>query len=121
MEFKIDLNDRLAKDAVESSLNKTIMAGAVSHILDELTPERMEVFVSAMLDKAFSEFRTWEIGKAISEEAKPILQKAVKTPEMRARIEAAVNAGIEKALADLPGRVAEDITTAAMTGSKNRR
>jgi plasmid maintenance system killer protein len=71
---------------VGQGLRATIMSGAVSHIVKELTPERLNVFVNEALERVFENFRLYEIESQIKKLAEKQLEHLISQPEAQERI-----------------------------------
>jgi hypothetical protein len=106
--MEIHLPDNALEDAVGKGLRATIMAGAVQHIIKELTPERLHQFATEILDKGLDNLNSWELQKAVSEAAAPAIKSYAMRPDFIARVEEAVKVGMEKFVNDLPNVIYEE-------------
>jgi hypothetical protein len=105
----------------EAVLRATIMKGTIEHLIAEMTPERLAVFADAWLAKVFGEmFSTWRWSTELDAIVKPALLEQIKSPVFFGRVQEAIQKGLDKAVADLPEKVAKEITDAAIASVKAR-
>lgn len=105
----------------EAALRALIMKGTMERLISEMTPERMAVFADAWLNKVFVDlFSQWRYDAEIQAIVKPALLEQVKNPIFAGRVQVAVQQGLDKAVADLPDKVAKEITDSALTAVKAR-
>jgi len=108
-------------EQLEEALRATIMKGTIDHLLAEMTPERMAVFADAWLAKVFTDlFSHWRYGGEVDAIVKPVLLEQVKNPVFVARVQVAIQQGLDRAITELPDKIAKQITEAAMEQVKTR-
>lgn len=108
MELKIDLTEQLDK-YIDSGVKSQLLQGTVSHILKELTPDRLEKLVEAMLKDALGSFSSYGIRSHIEDYAKTYVQRALKEPDVQKRIDLAVREATEKVIVELPETIKASI------------
>lgn len=86
MEIKIDLNQEgWSKKALEAKL----LEGTVNHLLNELTPDRLALFVTDLLLVVFKDMR-WQLEQEIRKHSGPIIKELCDKPEVKEKIRAAM-------------------------------
>lgn len=106
--MEIHLGENALEKSVEQGIRATIMAGALQLILKELTPERLEQFVAAVLDEALQDLNKWKLKSKLMELAEPIIAEHCRRPDVIAQLEAAVLEGMQRFLKDVPDMVYEE-------------
>lgn len=106
--MQINLGEDALEKSVEQGLRATIMAGALQLILKELTPERLEVFITGTLDQALEDLNRWKLKGELMKLAEPLVIDFCRRPEILSQIEAAVKEGMQRFLKDIPDMVYEE-------------
>jgi len=103
------------------AVRATILKGTLEYLIKEMTPERLTTFADDILKKSFTDiFGSWRLGGQFDESVKPLFLKAVNDPVFQARIQKAIQEGLNKAVAQLPDKVAKEITDFAVAGLRQK-
>lgn len=100
--MELHIPEGALEEAVGKGLRATLMQGAVNHIVKELTPERMNTFVTGILDEGLKNLNSWELRSMVSKTAEPMMKDYSMRPDFIAAVEACVKEGMEKFLKELP-------------------
>lgn len=106
--MQIQLGEDVLEDAVRKGLQATIMNGAIQYILKELTPERLQIFVTDILDGALKDINSWKLKSELQKLAEPLMADFFRRPEIISQLEAAVQEGLQRAMKDVPDMVYSD-------------
>lgn len=106
--MQIQLGDDALEDAVSKGLQATIMNGAIQLLLKELTPERLQIFVTSMLADALKEINGWRLRQELTKAAEPLMAEFFRRPEIISQLETAVQEGLQRAMKDVPDMVYTD-------------
>ena len=99
MELKINFDEASLK---ESALRATILKVAVDHLLVALTPEALAVFLEKTPADALRGISSAEIQIALRPYLTTIVAEYVAQPEVKAKMVAAAQQGIESAISEYP-------------------
>lgn len=111
MELKVEFNEAELK---ESSLRATILKGTVAHLLSVLTPEALQVFLEKTLADAVKGICSYDIQNAMRPHYEKIISEYVSLPPVKARLEEAVKAAVDGAVAAYPASVQAAVSGMAM-------
>lgn len=104
-----------------AAIRATILKGTLDHLIKEMTPERLTAFADDMLKKSFTDiFGGWAFNNQFHEEVKPLFLAAIRDPIFQARIQKAVQEGLDKAVSQLPERVAKEIADFAIDALRKK-
>lgn len=109
--IKLEFPEGMLEQQVGKSLRATIMAGAVQHIVKELTPERLQVFATEILEEGLKNLDSYELRKTVKDLADPMMKAYCMRPDFIARIEVAVKEGMENFVKDLPNVIHDQFKT----------
>ncbi len=114
--MEIHLPEGALEESVERGIRATIMAGALQLIMKELTTERLNKFVTGVLDEALKDLGHWKLKDGLMKMAEPMIAEYCRRPEIVEQIEAAVKEGMERFLKNVPEFVYEE-TKSAVVGA----
>lgn len=100
--IKLELPKGMLEEQVGKGIRATIMAGAVHHIVNELTPERLKEFAIGILDQGLEALNGYELRNMVVKTAEPMMRAYCIRPDFISRVEVAVREGMEKLVTDLP-------------------
>lgn len=106
--IKLELPEGLLEQQIGKGIRATIMAGAVQHIVKELTPDRLAEFATQVLEEGLKEINGYQLRKMVGEMAEPMMKEYCMRPDFIARVETAVKEGMEKFIKDLPNTTYEE-------------
>jgi hypothetical protein len=106
-----------AEPAAIMAFKSAVLSAAVDAIVKEMTPEKMRACADQIIKDALSELSSSQysmLGRAVKEAAEKAMAEQLATPEAKAAIKVAVVAGIEGAMAVLPGEIKGRVTDLAL-------
>lgn len=112
-----DKEEQLTTEAIRA----TVLKGTIEYLIKEMTPERLSAFADDILKKAFSDlFGGWRLETSFNEAVKPLFMVAINNPVFQARMQVAVQEGLDKAVSQLPEKVAKEISEFAIEGLRKK-
>jgi len=117
---KLDLNKESNREFLAKGLQTKILESAVNLLLQELTPERMQLLMGEMLSKAVGQSFEWEIQKHVTEMRKPIIEAYMKNPVVREAIRVNTEKGLTLMIEKIPEALSEDVTEHLIQQIKER-
>ncbi len=106
--MEIHLPEGALEESVERGIRATIMAGALQLIMKELTTERLNKFVTGVLDEALKDLSHWKLKDSLMKLAEPMIAEYCRRPEIIDQVESAVKKGMDRFLKDVPEIVYEE-------------
>ncbi len=106
--MQIQIGEDALEDAVSKGLQATIMSGAIQFILKELTPERLQIFVTKILESALADLNSYKLKNELMKMAEPFIADFFRRPEVISQLELAVRDGLQKIIKDVPEMVYEN-------------
>lgn len=114
MEIKVDLNTDTAEQLIEKGLQAQILKGAVAQIMEQMTPDRVQAWVLSVFTEATKYLSSYKVQQELQKMAEPMLLEAIKTPEIEAKLRAAVKEGVEGAIGALPEKIKTQLIESAV-------
>lgn len=107
------LHVKLSEDKLEEltaeGVRTHILAGAIDHILTQLTPERLRLVADEWAKSILNDVSSWRLEQIARGQWEPMLTEAVQRPEFLALCRKAVEQGLELAMKEIPAKVKDSI------------
>lgn len=103
--IKLEIPEGMLEEQIGKGIRATIMAGAVQHIVKELTPKRLGEFATEILEQGLKDLNGYELRNMVSKTAEPMMKAYCLRPDFIARVEVAVKEGMERFIKDLPDTI----------------
>lgn len=119
--MRIEFEDGQLENIVGEGIRAKCMEGAIKLIMEQITPERLQVFVQHTLEEACRDvFGGWKMREAINKLAEPMIDQIVRDSAVKLRVQQAVAQGMDEAISRLPDNVRASIIQAAVLGIEGR-